>query len=131
MKNIIKLFFLVVVTACLDYYLFFKSTENHKPQLHCGVVVNKTLEENHNKYGTYVSTSYYVFVRFDSLGVRDVDTTRNTFYNSSIGQKICFNVDLEEFTTTENILQIIFVFTNIIGLIFMTYYGVVLLEYYF
>lgn len=131
MKNIIKLFLVIVVTACLDYYLFTKSTENHKPQLHCGVIINKTLEENHNRYGTYVSTSYYVFVRFDSLGVRDVDTTRNTFYNSSIGQRICFNVDLEEFKIFEIILQIIFVFVNIIVLFFMAYYGVVLLEQYF
>lgn len=117
MKNIIKLFFLVVVTACLDYYLFFKSTENHKPQLHCGVVVNKTLEENHNKYGSYNSTSYFVFVKFDSFCVKDVDVSRNTFYNSAVGQRICFNIDLQEFTTTENIFEIIFVIFNVVSVI--------------
>jgi hypothetical protein len=94
MKKIIR----IIVLTTLALYACFTSgyfliNNVHPTYKDCGIVRSKSADEVTIKHGT--RTDLYLNVDFEKAGFKCVDVSRETYFNSFKGQKVCFDLSLD------------------------------------
>ncbi len=78
----------IAALSCI-YALYYKVTEEHS-FTDCGRVIKKETGVTTHKYRS--SEVYYLVMDFDSVGVRTMEVTPNTYFTSPVNTRACFDL---------------------------------------
>lgn len=79
----------LVVLGSFISWMVFDITAKNKTQKYCGIVKEKRIDQA----GYKVSAKDYIIFRSEELQRNiAVNVTKNTYYNTSIGERVCFNL---------------------------------------
>jgi hypothetical protein len=120
------IFYIVSLIYTIKEY--FIDSENDKNKFYNGIIINKESHDQHNKHGGYYGTRQLLIVNFESIGVKSVNVNTETYYTNNIGDRVSFGYSYNDLHNTFNIIpfiiKVLTIFTTIILVLVLIFYGV-------